>query len=440
MPSRWESAIAPYLVYQPQSAAAPDAFGYDVVDGHALLVRCRYLGRDYSGRQGNFFGHAVVATPDELEGLRPIELWGSPVWDAGDAAAELDELVPGEVFNPDALGRWFGSTGAYTLLAAVLDAVVTTLRRGHGRIVLVGENVETVARWIALVSYSLPEPVAVRLSFLTYSADPESAPYRLVGTVPEVWESLHSPHSTAFHLDHPHSHDAGRVEGFGSVAAGCWRALDLDGLDTIGELAQRITARDGTDVFEALEVAACAVSVERDVEEPDLGDSGLEAVARAVAACLAVGRPIPTARVAEAVASRVRWGDGDLMGALIAIPAEGREPVVHGALAGLERAAEDVRLKMLSDPTCDLLYDHAGHLDWLDTPAAALAVLASVGRRRPGERLAITRTLVALADLPDRAGPVTAALAEVWSGSSDDHPGGSGWSGLRARLRGGREG
>ncbi|MGH3239473.1 MAG: hypothetical protein ACRDNL_03780, partial [Spirillospora sp.] len=109
LPDGVRAGVTPYLSYRPPPDAplSPDeselggfpvSLLYDRVDGRPLLLRCRYLGRDYSGRYGNFFAHAVVAEPDELEGLRPAELWHAPHW-THDPAPEpvldpLDELTP----------------------------------------------------------------------------------------------------------------------------------------------------------------------------------------------------------------------------------------------------------------------------------------------------------------------------------------------------------
>ncbi len=217
---------------------------YDRVDGRPLLLRCRYLGRDYSGRYGNFFAHAVVAEPDELEGLRPAELWHAAHWTPmpapGAVLEPLDELNPGAALDPEALAAWLAVSGPddpYALLAQLVDAVAEVLGRGHGRVVLVADDVELIARWIAVVSYSLPVAAAARLSFVTYTADPDSAAQRLVGTTPAIWAAAqhHASHASAFDL-HKGGAD-GRASRFARTVADCWRAADFGGLDALGELA-----------------------------------------------------------------------------------------------------------------------------------------------------------------------------------------------------------
>jgi hypothetical protein len=245
-------AVTPYMAYRPPpdapSAPAPEelagfptALAYGREGDYAVLVRCRYTGRDYSGRYGNFFGHAIVTTQQEMEGLRPIELWGSPMW-AG-PAGQAPDLVPGEAFDPESLAGWLAREQAGDRLAALLDAVTAALAGGHGQVVLVAEDVELIARWIALVSYSLPSPLAARMSFITYTADPETAPQLVVGTVPGAWPGK------GFRLDEPFTATpAGR---FATVVAACWSSGDLDGIDAVGELLT-----DGADVPHAALTAA----------------------------------------------------------------------------------------------------------------------------------------------------------------------------------------
>ncbi|MEU5883576.1 hypothetical protein [Spirillospora sp. NPDC047279] len=268
LPDGARAAVTPHLSYRPPPGAPldpdegelggfPEAFLYDRAGGLALLLWCRYLGQDYSGRSGNFFAHAVVAEPDELEGLRPAELWRAPLWsrrpdDRGELP-DLDELVPGAEFEPEVLAGWLAAGGedAYDLLARLIDAMVTVLGRGHGRVVLVADDVERIARWIAVVSYSLPVAAAARMSFVTYSADPGGAAQRLVGTTPDVWASAQHHTAALLSVDlrsaGAAAGEAGRAVGeaggpeaprrFARTVADCWRGPDFAGLDALGELA-----------------------------------------------------------------------------------------------------------------------------------------------------------------------------------------------------------
>ncbi|XVQ08604.1 hypothetical protein ACQP1W_39540 [Spirillospora sp. CA-255316] len=270
LPEGARAGVTPYLSYRPPPDAplSPDdaevdrfpvALLYDRVAGRPLLLRCRYLGRDYSGRYGNFFAHAVVAEEEELEGLRPAELWHAPLWtdrplDGGGAAGAelpvLDELSPGADSDPESLARWLaehgtagngngdGAGGAYALLARLMDAVAGVLARGHGRVVLIAEDVEPIARWIAVVSYSLPVAAAARMSFVTYSADPDGAAQRLVGTTPDVWASAQRLTEHAFHVGGLGFQDGPPVSRFARTVAACWRDFDFAGLDALGELGE----------------------------------------------------------------------------------------------------------------------------------------------------------------------------------------------------------
>ncbi|WP_449066698.1 GAP1-M domain-containing protein, partial [Planomonospora algeriensis] len=220
----------------------PVALAYGPAGGASALVRCVYLGRDYSGRYGNFLGHALVLDDGDLVGLRPVEFWEAPLWSAapappGSDLPELHELVPGTSTDPEALGGWLAEGGpdAYRRLGVLLDAVREALARGHGRLVLVSRdpgNVEDVVRWIAVLSFSLPWEAAVRLSFVTYSADPAAATQIVTGTTPDVWIPSDIDARVVRLAEPPGPAATGR---FAATVAGLWRDMDLDGIDELGE-------------------------------------------------------------------------------------------------------------------------------------------------------------------------------------------------------------
>ncbi|MEV7967808.1 hypothetical protein AB0O34_17735 [Sphaerisporangium sp. NPDC088356] len=252
LPPGLAGKVAAYLAYKPppdaplaptpaQVAELPIALAYGTLGELSVLTRCVYLGQDYSGRYGNFLGHAVVAAPGELTGLRPVEFWQASLWSdvpapPGTALPELADPLPGDRVDPESLAAWLarGGEAAYTRLGVLLEIVGTALSRGHGRLLLVSADVEEIVRWIGVISYSLPWPVAARLPFLTYSADPATAPYVIVGTTPDVWIPSDLD-AAVVRLDDPP--DAPPSPGrFARTVTDCWRRSDLAGIDAISEL------------------------------------------------------------------------------------------------------------------------------------------------------------------------------------------------------------
>ncbi|MFD0906178.1 hypothetical protein ACFQ11_37800, partial [Actinomadura sediminis] len=145
------------------------------------------------------------------------------------------------------------------------------------------------------------------------------------------------------------------------------------------------------------------------------------------------GVPVGPGDLADAAAGCVRRGARDLAAALAACPGGLRGALVDGVLAGLA----DADGHRLEPELCDALYEHLDRLRGV--PRTAVPVLASVGRRDPARRPAVTAELLGLAaragSLPDGERPggpegpaharrepgaatgvtgLEAALGEVW--------------------------
>lgn len=248
LPAGPAAAITPLLTYrlppstptaptQEQIRAMPVALSYAPVGDRHALVRCVYLGQDYSGRFGNFLGHALVLADGDLVGLRPIEFWRAPLWadapaDPGTELPELAELTPGAALDPESLGQWLGSGGpaAYQRLGNLLELVRRNLVQGYGRLILVGAECEEIVRWIAVISYSLPWEAVTRLSFVTYSGDPAATTQLIVGTTPDVWIPSDVDATVVVLAEEPQPIETGR---FARTARDLWRAMDLDGIDEL---------------------------------------------------------------------------------------------------------------------------------------------------------------------------------------------------------------
>ncbi|MDV2998283.1 MAG: hypothetical protein N4J56_007988 [Chroococcidiopsis sp. SAG 2025] len=164
----------------------PIALRYFVEEDRAFLVCSQSNGKDEFGRDGNYFAHSVVGTPQEISyQSAPIFYWKSPFWvhkDNSDAIElpTLDEFSPEDIFDFDSIWtflnqgqrrEWF-----YKLLCAVVD-----YQQSKRKIIILDDN-EAIALWIASISAALTPRYAQSLSFATYHHDPYVAPFVIAGT------------------------------------------------------------------------------------------------------------------------------------------------------------------------------------------------------------------------------------------------------------------
>jgi hypothetical protein len=216
----------------------PVALSYGPVSDQFALVRCVYLGQDYSGRYGNFLGHALMLVDGDLVGLRPIEFWRASLWAdsparPGSELPELADLMPGTALDPESLGQWLraGGPAAYQRLSILLELVRRSLVQEHGRLILVSADGDEIVRWIAVISYSLPWEAVTRLSFVTYSGDPASTTQLIVGTTPDVWIPSDVDATVVTLAEESQPIETGR---FSDTVRELWRSMDFDGIDELG--------------------------------------------------------------------------------------------------------------------------------------------------------------------------------------------------------------
>lgn len=189
--------VRPLAVYQPppglparpdaeQLALFPPALSHTLLhDGSAVLCNTTYIGRDHTGRYGNFYAHAVYLPPGDpaLDGRLPIETWRSPfwarAWDGTTTPADQDRIAPGEAIT---LERAAAFAARHADRVAPFLADLHSVLRGPdgGQVVLVEPDVDAAALWIAVACYALPDAEAHRLTFTTYARDPAALPYHLV--------------------------------------------------------------------------------------------------------------------------------------------------------------------------------------------------------------------------------------------------------------------
>lgn len=245
--ARHERLALPLAAYRPtpdspatptaeQVAAFPVALGYRRFDDVAVLFHSRYVGADFTGRQGNYFAHILVLDRPEadLAGLLPPEAWASSVWTwqwvGGPELPVLERPPSGPLADRVRVHAGLARVPAFP---AVLDAVIRALQGGP-RLLLVAPDVGDVATVLAAVARSLPAPLAHGLSFTTFSATPADTDLLVVGTTPDVARTA-AAHGgrVVIRLDEPPATSA----PYAALAGRCWAAgpSATDGLVALAE-------------------------------------------------------------------------------------------------------------------------------------------------------------------------------------------------------------
>ncbi len=210
IPARHEDRALPLAAYRPPPStpaapapaevdALPVALGFRDFGEVAVLFRSRYLGEDFSGRQGNYFAHVLLLDRPgrDLAGIVPALTWDADFWtrepvdDGGTFLAPLDDLHAaggtGPLGRGDGAGPWIAGHRAdfAALLAAVRDGLAGRLRR----VVVVADgpapDAEAAAA-IAAVTSSLPGRLGTAVSFTTFCSTPDDVDLLVVGTTLDV--------------------------------------------------------------------------------------------------------------------------------------------------------------------------------------------------------------------------------------------------------------
>lgn len=159
----------------------PIAVTYHQVEGNFFgLTRVRYLGRDFTGRAGNFHAHTLVFEPESLESFdyNPIALSRSRVFEnPREDGTVLDSLADFHGYAPQVIKtdkEWMTrvSKESYaTSYEAVLSAVVHQLHHERPIIFCFKEYSEAVD-YIEALLMLLPPGIRCRTTFTSYEPDP----------------------------------------------------------------------------------------------------------------------------------------------------------------------------------------------------------------------------------------------------------------------------
>jgi len=172
-------------------SAYPVAFCYGTSDATGVVITAQvvFAGRDYSGRPGNYFAHAIVtATPADFGPLFPVELWRAELWrDRPADGTELPELtgpLPRGSVDRAGTRAFLDARDAAGVLPRLVTAVGKAMA-GDRPVLLASRDTSDGIWWIAAVSYLLGERLARQMTFTTYTHRPAHTRYHLTGVLPE---------------------------------------------------------------------------------------------------------------------------------------------------------------------------------------------------------------------------------------------------------------
>lgn len=175
----------------------PVAFSYRLLkNGSASVTLNTYLGRDYmgsAGRFGNHLSHSIVCDFSDFD-VYPCELYASTILRSNMKYEEVNnpdppaylptpELIKGYVINPDLVIEFLGIADN---LERYKQMVVALLRfQTEKKRIVICDEPENIAKWIAALHYTLPLDIAKKVNFTTYEFDPELSPSQICGVVSE---------------------------------------------------------------------------------------------------------------------------------------------------------------------------------------------------------------------------------------------------------------
>ena len=158
-------------------------------DGSTVLGQAKYLGVDYSNRTGNFFAHSLISTNSYNDfclanKILPIETWLGNHWVSSENDTTeipvIEEIFSGDRIEFLNVQPFLNESGNRQFLPVFLTAVVESLKSSR-RIIIVDDN-ENIAFWIAVASYTLPYHLVLNLTFNTYVQNPYNNESLITGT------------------------------------------------------------------------------------------------------------------------------------------------------------------------------------------------------------------------------------------------------------------
>jgi hypothetical protein len=168
----------------------PVAFSSFILEsGKYCVCNAQYTGKDYSGRYGNYFCHALIS--DKPWNFYPIELYGSSIFKSRltaeeenmlqiDCLPEFEEISLGNIISFDTISSFLKQSSIDKRRKEFMQLMEIAIgySKDKKRIIFLDYN-SNIPFWIGAVQMSLPKKLAEQFSFTTYCYNPEDVNYAI---------------------------------------------------------------------------------------------------------------------------------------------------------------------------------------------------------------------------------------------------------------------
>lgn len=175
----------------------PVSFMYRLLkNGCSTVTLNTYLGRDYmgsAGRFGNHLSHSIICDFSDFD-IYPCEMYAST---ALRSRMEYEEVnnpeIPAYLCTPELTRGYVIDSEAIIEFLGIGDnlehykKMVTSMLKfsSEKKRIIICDEPENVAKWIAALHYALPLDIAKKVNFTTYEFDPELSPSQICGVISE---------------------------------------------------------------------------------------------------------------------------------------------------------------------------------------------------------------------------------------------------------------
>lgn len=170
----------------------PLSFSYFKLKNNKYCIcSSKYIGKDYSGRYGNYFCHVLIS--EKPWNFYPIELYGSPIFrtylteeeqnrEEVVYLPELEEVQPGNVVSFDTISEFLKKETVDKKRKFFVQLMESLLDYSESKkTIIYCDQKDNMPFWIGAILMCLPKKLAVQFSFTTYCYNPQDLNYIICG-------------------------------------------------------------------------------------------------------------------------------------------------------------------------------------------------------------------------------------------------------------------